>query len=249
MNERIFVLWLQGKEKMPELVRLCLESVYRNANNHEVVFLSRKNLHEWVDPLPSRIKEKFNKGIFPKQLIADYTRLACLEKYGGLWLDATVYVSSPITDNVFNNPFFTIIRKESNDKDITGKISTFVMGRAVSNKNSQRMFAFTKDMMINYFLKEDDLINYLLLENIMNIAINKDQMLNDLLKKYYKDKKNVLGLERILNKEYDSSELSTLLSENIFNKLNFHVKHLRKISNGKLTNYGYLVKNLGDNFG
>ena len=240
-NGNIFILWYQGKAQMPTLVKLCFDSVLRNSNGHKVVLLDNSNIFNWIDPFPPEIQQKFDSNIFPVQIMADLIRLSLLSKYGGLWLDATVYVSEKIPDEIFRMPFFTVIREEAKKYDISG-ISTFSLGRNVKNKNSQKLFDFSQKLLMEYIEREDNLMNYLLIENIMNIGISNDESIHKIVDYFWDNKKNILGLEKNLNKPYDSSTLHKLLSNNLFNKLNFHTNHLKKDKNNRLTNYGKLLQ-------
>lgn len=127
-NGNIFILWYQGRKQMPELVRMCFNSVLKNANGHRVVLLDNTNLFDWIEPFPEVVQQKFNNEIFSKQIESDLIRLSLLKKYGGLWLDATVFVSDIILDKLFEAPFFTVVRKEARKSDISGEISPFVLG-------------------------------------------------------------------------------------------------------------------------
>ena len=60
---KIFVLWLQGIQEAPDLVKICVNSILRNCNGHEVVLLNENNITDWIDPIPSEIDKKFKKGI------------------------------------------------------------------------------------------------------------------------------------------------------------------------------------------
>ncbi len=241
-SENIFILWYQGKTSMPELVRLCYNSVLKNSNGHRVVLLDSSSIFDWIDPFPEKVQQKFDNNIFSLQLKSDLIRLSLLKQYGGLWLDATVFVSKKIPDEVFKMPFFTVIRKEAEKEDISGKISPFLLGRNINNENSQKLFNFSQELMMEYIEQEDDLINYLLIENILNIGINNDKVINKLIDNLYKNKKDILGLEKSLNNVYESDVLKILLENNLFSKLNFHTSHFKRNENNKLTNYGKLFQ-------
>lgn len=241
-NGNIFILWYQGRKQMPELVRMCFNSVLKNANGHRVVLLDNTNLFDWIEPFPEVVQQKFNNEIFSKQIESDLIRLSLLKKYGGLWLDATVFVSDIILDKLFEAPFFTVVRKEARKSDISGEISPFVLGRKKDDKSSQRLFDFSQELLIDYIKSEDDLMDYLLIENILKIGINSDDNLNKIVNTFFNNKKNILGLEKLLNQDYDAKVLCSSLKENLFSKLNFHANHVREGNCRQLTNYGKLCQ-------
>lgn len=237
---KIFVLWFQGENNAPDLVKLCISSIRRNSNGHEVIVLDNNNLKKWVGPLPKTVEKKFEDNIFSLQLKTDLIRLILLTKYNCLWIDATVFVSRPIPDYIFNQEFFTVVRKEAEEKDITGKISPFLLGRGNSIR-AKKVFACSAQLMLAYIYNENDLINYLLIENIINVSIKNNDWLNNLINEYYHNKKDILGLVKRLDNVYDENTIQPIINENIFNKLNFHQKYLLNIGN-QPTVYGHLLK-------
>ena len=95
--------------------------------------------------------------------------------------------------------------------------------------------------MLAYIYNENDLINYLLIENIINVSIKNNDWLNNLINEYYHNKKDILGLVKRLDNVYDENTIQPIINENIFNKLNFHQKYLLNIGN-QPTVYGHLLK-------
>lgn len=237
---KIFVYWDQGEENAPILVKRCISSVRKNSNGHEVIVLNKDNLFDWIRPFSKEIENKFYNNVFSIQLKSDLIRLSILAQYPGLWMDSTVFVSKPIPLDVFNEPFFTVVRKEAEASDITGKISPFLLGRN-NNKSGKRLFSFAKEMLINYIKSENDLINYLLIENILTIGLSKDDNLKSCLNHYYQNKKDILGLVRCLNYPANNYLVKKILAENVFNKLNYHKSFKLKTENGEKTVYYKLI--------
>lgn len=238
-KSKIFVLWFQGEENAPQLVKMCIDSMRRNSNGHDVVVLDRENLDKWVDYDPA-VKKKFENQEFSMQLESDYIRLNILKKFPALWLDSTIYVSNPIPHDVFSMDFFAVIRNEAEMRDITNKLSPFLLGRGQSER-SKKVFSFAFDLLENYIKKEDDLINYLLIENILNIAIEKEDWLNKLVNtQLFNNKQDILGLVKMLNSPM-TNDVSEFLKNNLFSKLNFHEQYDLSTSNGQQTVYSYLI--------
>ncbi len=90
----IFILWFQGEEQMPPIVRLCYERAKRFCLNHPVILLNRENLKNYID-VPQIVYDKLDTGKFTIQFFADLIRNILIAKYGGIWMDATIYLSSP----------------------------------------------------------------------------------------------------------------------------------------------------------
>ena len=103
----IFVCWWTGLESAPAIVKQCVKSIYKNAGNHPVNFITEKNYSDYIS-VPDFIIEKMKSGKMGLAHFADYLRVSLLEKYGGLWLDATIYCSQSIPESFFELSFFTL---------------------------------------------------------------------------------------------------------------------------------------------
>lgn len=94
-NEKVFVFWAQGESEMPISVRACYDSIKRMCGERNVIFLDMNNMGEWV-ALPSFVLSKLQKGALSITHFSDILRFCLLEKYGGWWLDATIYLANAL---------------------------------------------------------------------------------------------------------------------------------------------------------
>jgi hypothetical protein len=76
-------------ENAPELVNVCLESL-RASIGGDIIVLDAQNYTDYVT-LPEYVTRKYKKGIIPPALFSDMLRLELLIKYGGTWIDSTVW--------------------------------------------------------------------------------------------------------------------------------------------------------------
>ena len=95
----IWILWLQGFENAPDIVKLCLSSIKTGLKNGEtIILLDATNIWEYVD-LPDYIIAKWEKGVIDNTKLSNCIRLRLLNTYGGMWIDATVlYTGNGIPD-------------------------------------------------------------------------------------------------------------------------------------------------------
>lgn len=104
-QRKIWVCWLQGYEYAPELVKECYESIKKNTSGYEVIQISLENIKDYID-IPAYILSKWEKGIISNAHFSDIIRLELLIKYGGLWLDATVWCTGDIPEYIRNSELF-----------------------------------------------------------------------------------------------------------------------------------------------
>ncbi len=91
-SNTVFIMWLQGIENAPEIVKGCIESQKRFLPDKKFVFLDENNFREYAE-LPDFIMEKRSAGLIGHAHFSDLVRNAVLIKNGGYWIDATVYLT------------------------------------------------------------------------------------------------------------------------------------------------------------
>lgn len=88
--DTVWVMWYQGLEQAPLLVRRCFSSLQKNMEAKKIIFLDKDNLFDYIS-LPDFIMEKYEKGILSNAHFSDLVRLELLIRYGGWWIDSTVF--------------------------------------------------------------------------------------------------------------------------------------------------------------
>jgi tetratricopeptide (TPR) repeat protein len=88
----VFIYWAQGFDNAPPLVRRCLAELRANNPGADIHELTDANLLYYIDvPADLAAATAGDKTHF-----SDLIRLALLEKFGGVWVDATCFVSEPL---------------------------------------------------------------------------------------------------------------------------------------------------------
>ena len=104
----IWQLWWQGEDQMPDIVRLCTDSVRRQNPDRRIIVLSKNNVDEYIT-VPDLILEKHARGIIDTIKLGNIIRLLLLAEYGGTWIDGTVYMSGPMPKEISESEYFTYI--------------------------------------------------------------------------------------------------------------------------------------------
>lgn len=235
----IWVCWFQGYENMPELVKLCYKQLTLMADDScEVVLITSENIYEYVD-FPDEVISKVGNE-YSLTNFSDLLRFKLLSEYGGLWIDATVFVSKPISSRLIKNGFFS--QKNSMAKDKKYYASHHMWSSwLLADKAGKKLFTFASQAMEYYYQHYDGPIDYYLCDYLFLAAMKR---YGDVKKEVYELANNNIGtfeLVGILNNEYDPTRLKEILSNNQFNKLTYKEKNYRSL-NGKSTNYATLLK-------
>ena len=164
-NYKTFVFWWHGlDEKTPFVVRTCISSIRKYSK--EVILITKDNYFKYVD-IPNYIIDKVNKGIISLTHFSDILRVSLLYKYGGLWLDATVYLNKPF-DDISNYSFYSprlklsILQKYFPSR---GKWAIFALASSkgsVIMKNAQ-------NVLFEYHKYSDGLIDYFFIDYTLEI--------------------------------------------------------------------------------
>ncbi len=99
----IWQYWAQGIDAAPEIIRICIQSVSKYNGNKTHIVLSDRDVFNYIE-LPEHISNKWEL-INPTKR-SNILRLALIAKYGGIWLDATCFLSTEIPDQYFKANFF-----------------------------------------------------------------------------------------------------------------------------------------------
>ncbi|MEU4425133.1 capsular polysaccharide synthesis protein [Actinoplanes sp. NPDC024001] len=93
-DQPIFIYWAQGFASAPPVVQACLAAL--KAGNLGVHELSDANISAYVDvPEDVRLRLGGDRARF-----SDLLRLMLLEKFGGVWVEASCYVTEPLRPHI-----------------------------------------------------------------------------------------------------------------------------------------------------
>ncbi|WP_242367908.1 capsular polysaccharide synthesis protein [Lactobacillus intestinalis] len=162
----IWILWWQGIDQMPLLVRNCIQSVKNNCGSRKVILITKKNLDQYFTP-SERIKQLKKVNKIPMAHFSDVIRFNLLKEYGGLWLDATIFVTHKLSSDYFSQ-FFTCSGYPDEDYFFVteGNWCSFLMGGSPNHPVFQFMSAFY-DL---YWKDNDELIDYFIIDYALKYA-------------------------------------------------------------------------------
>ncbi|SDB80892.1 capsular polysaccharide synthesis protein [Acinetobacter boissieri] len=109
----IWQYWGQGfsGQALPEVVQLCIDSVDKYKQDYTIIRLDDETIHDYLD-FPSFVLEKRQNGVYKYAFFADLLRLALLNAYGGVWLDATILLTQKIPPSILQQEIFFYQRSE-----------------------------------------------------------------------------------------------------------------------------------------
>lgn len=245
LPNKVWTLWWQGEEQMPELVKVCIESQKKafQSLDTEVIVLNKYNWEQYIS-LPQHIITKVQLGKITLTHLSDIIRTELLKCHGGIWIDATVFCTKPIAKTIFDGTLFTIKCHKESESLTLKRWTGFLFG----GKQGFELFCFMSKAFDYYWSAKDALAAYLLIDYIIAIACDFYPQVNKELERIPVSNVHLWSMLKKLNEEYNDDEWNYIIQDTTFLKLSykdeFNGGSLRKeTETGNLTYWGKISEN------
>ena len=237
----VWCCWWQGEETMPELVKMCRERLKQviPADRAELHLITLDNYREYVD-IPQHIIDKFNRGIITMTTMSDVLRFALLAKYGGWWLDATVFFTGPVPEEYFSGRFYcqrmvnntALVKREA----CRGNWCGFSMA---GPKNCV-VFRYMCDAFSRWWAHYDTIIDYVLIDYLLWTGFRRIPAVHGVIDTVPDNNEDIFEMYQVLNQPYSPELLEKLTKRNVMHKLTYKMDLTCQTPEGEQTLYGYL---------
>ncbi|WP_292144847.1 capsular polysaccharide synthesis protein [Butyrivibrio sp.] len=215
----IWVFWWQGFDEklLPPIVKTCVDSIEKNRGKHRVIRVSKENYREFIS-VPQYILDKFAENKISITLFSDVLRMELLAKYGGIWTDATLFLTSELDEEIYRYPFYTIHHGLYADFHVCrGLWSTFFLGVGQDNPFPR----FMKDFFEAYYKNEEMSICYLLLDVAIAIAYEEFSWFREMVDSVPINNSRCFELQDRINEKYDPQIFKDITRNCSIHKLNY----------------------------
>ncbi|AFS40122.1 Capsular biosynthesis protein [Leuconostoc gasicomitatum] len=213
----VWICWFQGIEQAPDIVKVCVESIVESFTEREVILVTKNNIANYVE-IPDYMVNKWHDGKITDTHFSDILRAELLTKHGGIWIDATVFVSHKdyLFEKVVDNSdlFFFQKLKPGGDGNAIIMSSWFI-----SCKKNNPILTRTRDLLREYWKKNDKLLDYFLFHFFLQLVLDKNKLYYDAIPKYDSGVPHIL-LSR-LNDTYCREEFENICDRVSINKLSY----------------------------
>lgn len=243
----IWQYWGQGvsKNHLPQSVQLYFKSVDKYASDYKVIRLDDNNIHEYLD-LPDFVWHKKTYPEFRPAFFSDLLRLALLDVYGGVWLDATIYLTAPLPNLLSDNGFFMYQRAANAENkkqwvnynnsyfswDKNHKIN--VLNSIIFARKNNPFIHTCLDLILNFWQTQESIPHYFFFQILFDTLINGE--LSQYQCPIVDDTKPHL-LFAALHNSYSEDGYQKIISQASIHKMSY----TKNIKSGSY--YEYLVKN------
>ena len=107
----IWIFWYQGWESAPQIVKdcRCTTEKYIDNEKYNVHYLTKDNYTSFVR-FPKWIMDKVSAGTIDLTKFSDLLRATLLYGFGGIWMDATIFLTEQLDETISDWRYFTIKR-------------------------------------------------------------------------------------------------------------------------------------------
>lgn len=236
-NEVIWTMWYQGYENAPQIVKEAIDSKINNSGNHRVILIDKNNLEDFVE-VPEWMRAKVDAGIISLAHLSDYARSALLCKYGGIWIDSTIFLVDRIPDDVFHKEFWSI--HWDKNREWIASYDKWSVGVLASVPHSTIMeYCYRAEL--NYWRKYDYPITYLLLDMFIADFYEKNMTFRKLIDGSETNNTHIFDFVEEGapkgNRACDEFEYSRIRKDTWMFQLTYKENYIRELD-GKTTYFG-----------
>lgn len=209
----VFVYWAQGMEAAPPIVRACYERLKR-VPGIELRLVTEATVPYWVD-LPDHVRQRVPAT---KAAFSDWLRIALLKEYGGIWVDATCFVSGDlaVVDELVGDRRFFAFRY--NDARIS---SWFLAAR-----NNSYIVHMMHAALEVYFRSHDRVTHYFFFHDLFEALAQLDDRFGEIweTKGQHLDTKVPHKLQGLLREPSGTGEDIAAIQGSFVHKLTYKLK-------------------------
>ena len=235
---RIWVLWWQGEENMPAIVKATYHSIIK-ATDKQVALITKDNVANYID-IPSFIQDKVDAGNMSLAALSDYIRVSLLFKYGGLWIDSTVFCAQKLPEKVYGMKLMTIRNEPDGCKYVAhGKWNVQFLG---TNEVHSKVFFLMKSILEQYWRKYSIIMDYLLVDYSFEYIYENDVECKALFDAVPLTNGHMHDMLPKMNMPFDVASMEKMLRPNTYLfKLTYKMPFVEQVD-GKPTFYSYVLK-------
>jgi len=218
--ETIWQFWDNpAGKKTPAIVKVSLESVDMFKGNFEHRVLDSTTMAVYSD-LPGYVLDKFRKGQIDHIHFSDLLRLNLLKNHGGIWLDATGYMTDVVPEYILDEDFFVFLTGE-----LTHFPYSFIQSCFIRAKKGSLLCDAWYEMCVEYWKKETKKLEYFQIHLMFKALVEKNKAAGRLFNKMphiFEDDVQQLVGEKLLDK-FDVIEWGRIRKTSFFQKLTYKV--------------------------
>lgn len=206
----------KGRET-PEIVGACLKSVSKQKKNFDQKILNMESIDNYSD-LPGFVYDRLKYGRMHFAHFSDLLRLNLLKNHGGVWMDATDYMTAPIPKYITDEDFFVFLT----DKRTRFPYS-FMQNFFIRAKKGSFLLNAWHDMCLEYWKNEVKDIEYFQHQLMFRALVTKNKTAKELFNKmpHVSEDPNLQFIEEELFMKFDPKKWAEIKKASFLQKLSY----------------------------
>ncbi len=244
----IWCCWWQGEDSMTQVSEICYKRLKEviDYDKARLILITLDNYLDYVT-FPNHIQSKFKQGKITYTEMSDILRMALLSKYGGFWIDATVYISADtISDDFLNHDMYCQKMYDPikwQREACKGRWCGFML----SGSNQFPLFKFVLEAFYKWWSDYESVIDYVLIDYFILSAYKMIPYVREVIDSIQDNNTDVFEMYTHFNEPYSDELYKKLTKTTKMHKLTNKDDFIEYTADGKLTLYGFIKnKELND---
>lgn len=254
----VWIFWYQGwdTDKAPHYVKNCLFQGWEKKSAPQVVKDCRISTDKFLNPekynihrldkdnysryvkFPDWIMEKVKSGTINRIKFSNLLRLALLYRYGGIWMDATIFLTEPLDDKITDYRYFSIKTPPAKPNFwISFDWTTYFLA---ANTCKTKFFKELLTLQMEYWRREDYVMDYLLLDYLIALIHSNEADIAEEWSKIPENNIDNLLIEHSLNEKLDPQKWEEVSKRTGIFKVSYKIP----LSDDPNTYYNKVVKSV-----
>ena len=232
----VWTLWWDGEESAPPCVKLSLQSQKKHFGGPEYAYqmLTKDNYEAYVRIDPA-VLTRYEKGEMSLTHLSDVLRCALLCRHGGLWIDATLYMTGPLDRESLTADFYTV-HKTAYSRNMRAMIPA---GRwacyLLRCRSGDPLMSFLAAGYRMYWRKYADVPDYYLLDEMIDAAYRLIPAVRREIDGVPINNERVFDLFAMRNEAYLPKRMEPVLRASRLHKFSYKYDFLDYCPDGRMT--------------
>lgn len=216
--KQVFLYWDKGRKNLTDTMNISIQVIEKLNPDYNFIFLDETNVDKYF-PYRDELYKKSTLKLTP-QLFSDLLRIYLISKYGGIWIDCSVFFSKSFKDlekmiEDYNLDWFSFFLFNSYDMKCRSIISSFIVSKS-NNKDLGKivilLYNFITKERLNIlqpiYYKSD---NYVFINEVNNLEKNNTYpyfilhyIISECIKNNVINVSNILLCNNIINSRNDN---------------------------------------------
>ena len=239
----VWTLWWDGEESAPPCVKLALQSQKKYFSGPEFAYrvLDKENYAAYAR-IDQAVLARWQKGEMSLTHLSDVLRCELLRRHGGLWIDATVYMTGPLDRESLDRDFYTVHKTTYPENLLTmipaGRWACYLM----RCRPGDPLMTFLTAAYGAYWRKYADVPDYYLLDELIDAAYRLVPDIRRMIDGVPVNNERIFDLYTMRNEAYTPKKVEPVLRANRLHKLSYKDQYLDCCPDGRATVWKWLLE-------